>query len=265
MSDFKLVRYRIRTKEERYRLVQPFTAILLSDLHNAVFGDGNERLLQAIRNEKPELIFVAGDMVTSGKGTQTAPVVDLMNELTKQYYVYYVNGNHESRMRDLSEQYRDLYESYSDQIRSFGVHLLENTGERVEIQKMPLHIWGLELPWDCYRKFSYAPLTKHQIGDLLGDPDEDCFNILLAHHPLYFESYAAWGADLTLAGHLHGGIVRVPGLGGLISPQLRPFPRYDHGLYRLGERRMVVSAGLGSHTIPLRVNNPPELVVLDFT
>ena len=59
--------------------------------------------------------------------------------------------------------------------------------------------------------------------------------------------------------------MRVPGLGGLISPQLRPFPRYDHGLYRLGERRMVVSAGLGSHTIPLRINNPPELVVLDFT
>lgn len=265
MSDFKVTRYRIRTGEGQRGTQKPFTAVMLSDLHNTVYGNANSRLLQAIRNENPELVFVAGDMLTATDELQMDAALNLMDELTKQYPVYYVNGNHEYRLKYGSEKSRDSYENYSDKIKSFGVHLLEDTCERAEINKMPLCIWGFELSGDYYQRFRRCELTKDQISEKIGEPDTGCYNILLAHHPLYFDAYASWGADLTLSGHLHGGIIRLPYFGGVISPQFRLFPRYDRGLYTQMGKKMIVSAGLGSHTIPIRVNNPPELVVLDFT
>ena len=102
-----------------------------------------------------------------------------------------------------------------------------------------------------------------QVTEALGAPKEGCCNVLLAHNPVYFDTYAAWGADLTLSGHLHGGIVRLPLLGGVISPQMKLFPDYTRGCHTKENHRMIVGAGLGSHTIPIRINNPPELVVID--
>ena len=87
---------------------------------------------------------------------------------------------------------------------------------------------------------------------------------MLAHHPAYFDAYASWGADLTLSGHLHGGMIRLPFVGGLVSPQMRLFPKYDKGLYTKKGKKLIVSAGLANHTVNIRINNPPELVVIDF-
>jgi hypothetical protein len=102
------------------------------------------------------------------------------------------------------------------------------------------------------------------LEQMIGKPNDDSFRLLLAHHPCYFDAYAGWGADLTLSGHLHGGIVRLPFFGGVVSPQIRLFPRYDKGMYTMDGKKMIVSAGLGSHTIKLRINNPPELIIIDF-
>ena len=247
------------------KLQQPFSAILLSDLHNASYGEGNSALLQAIRNEKPELVLVAGDMLTFAREPQTDAALALMDELTKQYTVYYVEGNHEYKLRQYAKSYGGDGTSFFESLQSFGVHLLKDSCARIELQRMPVTIWGLELPWQCYRRFHRTELTAAQITEILGEADEDRYNILLTHNPVYFEAYAAWGADLTLAGHLHGGVVRLPHFGGVISPQLQLFPKYDRGLFKRRGKQMVVSAGLGSHSIPIRVNNPPELVVLDLT
>ncbi|MCM1569376.1 MAG: hypothetical protein NC081_08015 [Roseburia sp.] len=100
---------------------------------------------------------------------------------------------------------------------------------------------------------------------LLGQPSDGKYTILLAHKPDYFPQYAAWGANLTLAGHVHGGVVRVPFWGkGVLSPDIRLFPEYDGGIFRKGQAVMLVSRGLGYHTIPFRLFNPAELPVLDF-
>ena len=107
-------------------------------------------------------------------------------------------------------------------------------------------------------------MRAEDLTAVLGEPNKNTFNILLAHHPDYFQAYADWGADLVLSGHLHGGMIRLPGVGGVISPGWRLFPRYDHGLYMMRDKKMIVSAGLASHTIKLRVNNPPELAVIDI-
>jgi hypothetical protein len=264
MAEFKVTRHRVRISNEQRSLRRPFTAVFISDLHNVCYGKANEQLLLEIRNENPELVLIAGDMVTAGKTAQTEAALALLDALTRSYPVYYGNGNHESRMKRNQEKYGDEYQRYADAVRSFGVHLLENTGTQITIQERRFTIWGLELPGEYFGRGRSVTLSPETITSLLGHPDPDSFNILLAHHPAYGDAYAAWGADLTLSGHLHGGIVRLPFVGGVISPQLRLFPKYDKGLYKIGDKRLLVSAGLGSHTIPLRINNPPELIVIDF-
>lgn len=266
MPEFKVARYRIKAEKGQHNIQQPFSAVFLSDLHNASYGDHNCRLLAAIRSADPSLVLIAGDMLTAAKdAVEMDAALELMDELTRKYPVFYANGNHEHRMKINTERYADAYERYADKIRSFGVHLIENGCERVQIGRFPLAIWGLELPGEYFYKGKMPQLTRMQITDLIGEPDASAYNILLAHHPVYAKIYAAWGADLALSGHLHGGLVRVPYLGGLISPQLRPFPSYDRGMYEITDgKRLIVSGGLGSHTIPLRINNPPQLVVIDF-
>ncbi|MDE7197816.1 MAG: hypothetical protein K2O15_02920, partial [Lachnospiraceae bacterium] len=84
------------------------------------------------------------------------------------------------------------------------------------------------------------------------------------HNPVYFDAYEAWGADLVVSGHVHGGIMRLPVLGGVISPALTLFPKYDGGVFYEKESTMILSRGLSSHTLPIRIFNPGELIVIDL-
>lgn len=264
MADFKVTRYRIRSNRTDNKPTSPFSVVFLSDLHDVNYGQGNERLLQEIRSQEPEAVFIGGDMIVSTKKPRTHAAVALMDELTKRYPVYCANGNHEHRLHEQPAKYGEAYEAYSEKIRSFGVHLLENEHEKLQIRRMRFTVWGYELSQEYYGRWSRTGLCPERIKQELGSPADDSFHILLAHHPAYFDAYAAWGADLVLAGHYHGGIVRLPLAGGLISPQLQLFPPYSRGMFVEKGHRMIVSAGLGSHTIKLRINNPPELVVIDF-
>ena len=131
MSDFKVMRYKVRTGEKNQSPDRPFTAIFLSDLHNMSYGERNSRLLSEIRNEKPEVVFVGGDMLIADVPPQMDAAIELMDELTRKYPVYYANGNHEHRMKIYTEKYGESYEKYSDRIRSLGVNLLENSKKRL--------------------------------------------------------------------------------------------------------------------------------------
>ena len=264
MADFKVTRYRIRINRMDNKPASPFSVVFLSDLHDVSYGRENERLLQEIRNQEPEAVFIGGDMIVGAQKPRTHAAVALMDELTKRYPVYCANGNHEYRLREQPAKYGEAYEVYSEKIRSFGVHLLENEHEKLQIRRMRFTIWGYELSQEYYGRWSRAALRPEQMKEKIGSPEDDSFHILLAHHPAYFDTYAAWGADLVLAGHYHGGMVRLPVIGGLISPQLQLLPPYSRGMFVKKGHRMIVSSGLGSHTIKLRINNPPELVVIDF-
>ena len=108
-------------------------------------------------------------------------------------------------------------------------------------------------------------MSPDYVEECLGKPDDQYYTVLLAHNPEYFEAYAEWGANLTVSGHVHGGVVRVPFWGkGVISPRLRLFPKYDGGIFEQSGKIMLLSRGLGEHTIPIRVFNPGELWVIDF-
>lgn len=263
MSEIKTSHYKIRSPLSRPW--QPFSLVLLADLHNASFGPRNERLLQEIRAADPRAVLAAGDMVVAkGKRFQADAAVELLGELTRRYPVFYANGNHEDRLELKKETFGDAYQNYMEEIQSLGVRLLMNTSQQLEINRMKLAIYGYRPDWKYYRHGCREEMTERELTEALGEPDPDVFTILLAHHPSYFKAYARWGADLTLSGHLHGGMVRLPLLGGVVSPGWTLFPKYDHGLYTMGSKKMIVSAGLASHTIKLRLNNPPELVVIDF-
>ena len=125
---------------------------------------------------------------------------------------------------------------------------------------VPVQISGLELPVKCYARFFAQKLQIQDVRDAIGEPKEGCYQILLAHTPVFMPLYQQWGADMILSGHLHGGIIGLPGIGGLITPQAVLFPKYAGGIYREGKHIGIVSRGLGTHTVNLRFCNPAELV-----
>ncbi len=255
---FVVAKYRITSPKLRKKC----RIVMLSDLHNKEYGAGNGRLLQAVREQEPDLVLVAGDMVTAnGEKTRIQEPLAFLRRLAAEYPVYYGNGNHEYRIKVYREDYGDIYDTYARELRKSGVRLLENG--RVYLPEYHMEICGLEIGRRYYKRLRRTSMDRQYMEKLLGKADKDCMELLIAHNPDYFKQYAAWGADLTLSGHVHGGVMRLPLLGGVISPSVRIFPKYDGGLYEESGRRMILGRGLGMHTIPIRIFNPGELVVVD--
>lgn len=234
--------------------------VVLSDLHNKSYGEDNGKLLEAIGKIRPEAILVAGDMLTASPERDFSVAVGLMQKLAEKYPVYYGMGNHEYRLRIYPDTYGDMYERYMTALARAGVKPLVNAHSFLE--QYNIDICGLEIRKEYYKRFRKQPMEKEYLKKLLGWPKKDAFQILLAHNPVYFQQYAGWGADLVLSGHVHGGVVRLPFFGGVISPGFRLFPKYDGGVFHERGSTMVLSRGLGSHTIPVRLNNPGELIAL---
>lgn len=244
------------------RICKRTRIVLLADLHNKKYGRNNAELLAAIDASCPDLILSAGDLMTSVKGKSMETAERLVQELAAKYPFYYANGNHEYRIYHDEETYGSMGQEYRSALKEAGVCLLEN--ESAALPDLGIRILGLDLPVELYKKFREVRISTTLLEKMIGRPKEGTYDILLAHNPAFFESYADWGADLTLSGHVHGGVMRLPGLGGVLSTSLTLFPKYDGGLFERNQKRMIVSRGLGSHTIPIRIFNPAELVVIDL-
>lgn len=236
------------------------TFILLSDLHNKSFGKDNQALLQAIEKQKPDGILIAGDMYTAAKGKDNTKTAEFVCRLAEKYPVYYGNGNHEHKTRLFPEEFGNLYQDYMDKIKKAGVVTLQN--EKVHLPGFNADIYGLEIERDYYKKFERQRMEPEYLTEELGTPDKGRFTLLIAHNPEYFPAYAAWGADLSVSGHVHGGLMRLPAAGGVISPGIQLFPKYDGGFFKEGNAVMILSRGLGTHTLPIRIFNPGELIVI---
>ncbi len=235
------------------------TFVFLSDLHDNCFGEGQKELLQEIDRIHPEAVLIGGDMMVVKKRAETATALFLVKKLAADYLVYYGNGNHENRMDRGRGIYGDQYDQYVKALVSLGVrHLSDQSalcGEDVQVS-------GVNLDYRYYKKGCKATLEAGYIEDKLGRPDPRKFQILLAHSPLFHEAYAHWGADLALSGHFHGGTIRLPVFGGVVTPQLQFFNPYCGGIFYRENRAMIVSRGLGTHSVNIRLNNKPELVVI---
>ncbi|MDO4292224.1 MAG: metallophosphoesterase [Eubacteriales bacterium] len=255
---FVTVHYRLRAP----RLKKKVRIALLADLHNKRYGEGNKKLLEAVDRQKPDLILCAGDLITSVPGHSMENAKALVRALAAKYPFYYGNGNHEYRIYRQPETFGKMGAAYRAFLKGCHVRLLENSS--TELPEYGIRLYGLDLPEQYYGRFKKTTFDARTLSRMVGRPHADCYNILLAHNPAHFEGYASWGADLTLSGHVHGGIVRLPWLGGVISTSLTLFPKYDGGMFEREGRRMIISRGLGSHTIPVRLFNPAELVIIDL-
>lgn len=245
------------------RIKRRVRAVVIADLHNKRYGRRNERLLAAIRKQQPDAVLIAGDVLTASPGEKLEPAVELLEELVKEYPIYYGNGNHEHRLKLYPETYGDMGERYARELKRLGISPLVN--EKCLLEDCGLAVYGAELDKRFYKRFKTQRMPEEYLAQLLGKPDKHFYSVLLAHNPDYFPAYAEWGADLVLSGHVHGGVARVPFWGrGIVAPSLRLFPRYDGGVFRERGATMIVSRGLGMHTIPFRAFNPAELWTVTF-
>lgn len=256
-------RFVTRTYEIRSgKLIKPCKLVLLADLHNKSFGKGNERLLAAIREIGPDAVLTAGDMLTAERGADFTNALTLLEGLAESYPIYYGMGNHEYRLGLYPARYPGMYEGYAAGLKKAGIEPLVN--ETAYLPAWNIAVCGAQIDKDYYRHFRRAPMEPSYLQKLLGTPDREKFQLLIAHNPVYFDAYADWGADLVVSGHVHGGIMRLPFLGGVLSPSLTLFPRYDGGIFREHGSTMILSRGLSSHTIPIRIFNPGELIVIEL-
>jgi len=236
--------------------------VFLTDLHNKEFGEGNERLLSAVRAAKPDAVLVGGDMMVVKEDADVSVPLKLFKELTREFPVYCGNGNHEQRMRRETERYGIRYWEYRDALRDMGVVYLSDSyvslGENMVL-------YGLDLPQKYYQPGSHV-MDRGFMDKVFKRPAPGTFAILLAHSPMFFKEYAAWGADLSLSGHFHGGTIRLPFLGGVMTPQYQFFYPWCAGEFT-GEngRKMLVGRGLGTHSVNIRFNNKPQVIVVDVT
>ena len=238
-----------------------YNIVQISDLHSKLFGENNKKLIQKIKSLNPDIVVVTGDLI-DGENNNYNVALDFMKEISKLYRVYYIIGNHEQK--SLIKKYKDEYKDYFNKLHQIDFVNLDNNKVEIVKRDSNINLYGLTVPYSCYKYlFDNQETTSIDIDFLeekLGKVDREQFNILLAHTPFYFDEYEKWGADLTLCGHVHGGIVRLPLVGGLLSPDRKFFPKYDLGEYIKNKSTMIVSKGLGGSKVLIRVNCKPEIV-----
>ncbi|MBR0145693.1 MAG: metallophosphoesterase [Eubacterium sp.] len=258
----ELRQFRIRKVERKLPGVKG-RVLFLTDYHEAVGGKMNPKLLKAAEDACPDLILVGGDFVNGNEESENyQPALDLINGLTGIAPVVYAYGNHEKKMIYHSETDGFHWDDYRKGLDP-EVTFLVNQWKDFRLKEGIIRVYGLDMEIPYFMKHGET-LSTECMERYLGPADSPYPILLLAHDPSWGPVYGKWGADLTLSGHYHGGIIRLPLLGGIVSPKSDLFPHFDHGMYEEGDTRMLVSSGLGQHTIPVRFNNLPEMVLIEF-
>ena len=214
----------------------------ISDFHNASFG---ARCAELIKAQSPDIIVISGDFIDS-RHTNINRAIDFAKELVKIAPTYYCTGNHEHRFS------QEELESFMLLLKNAGVKPLWNETEVVNLKGEKVYLSGI-----C----DDMSEVEGRIDALLSDK-QDKLSLLISHRPELCEKYATAGADLTFTGHAHGGQVQIPFVGGVLAPNQGFFPKYTSGIHYFGEKATVVSRGLGNSLCPVRINNPPEVVVI---
>lgn len=259
MKGFQTKYYEIQSEKVKKGTELKF--VVLTDLHGVEFGEAHKLLIEAVEKEKPDAVLVTGDMIVRSDLKTFSSVSVLMERLAEKFRVYYALGNHEYHVM-MDEEQKEHYQIYEKQLVAADVCFLHNQRISTSIHENDVVIYGLELPMEYYKK-PFAPgLELKSMHRMLGKCSKNEISILLAHNPRYGDTYLEWGADLSLSGHYHGGMVRINEHIGVISPQYLLFPPYCCGDFHKENRHMIVGAGLGEHTIPLRIHNPREMLVV---
>lgn len=258
LAKFRCTAYSARSAKLR----KSHRVAVLSDVHAWRYGAHNERLIEAVKKAEPELILITGDLIVYSRPELFPITEELVGQLIQIAPVYFANGNHESRLEQPEHENHAAYQALKQKMTALGVHIVNNAGACLYLGKDRVTVYGLELPLSYYKKGVDTPLAGQTLQELLGAADASAYDILLAHTPKYVPEYLDWGADLCLSGHYHGGLVCLPLIGSVISPQFQLFPKYSFGQYTRGEQTAITSRGLGTHTFHVRIFNRAELLLV---
>lgn len=236
ITEYDYTNAKIPSAFDGYKILQ------ISDLHCKNFGTEQSELIQAINSCQPDLIVLTGDIVDEDHSS-IKPLYDLIAGLNQQYPIYYVSGNHELEP-DAAKNVNDMHDIF----QSYGVIDLDDKMVTIEKGEDSICLYG--------QKFRSRYVVQY-----LETVDQTKFNILLYHGSDFFDLIAPFNYDLVFSGHIHGGVVQLPFVGGLVSPDGSLFPEFDKGMFPLGNSTLIASAGLGETRAP-RFYNDPEIVVV---
>ena len=253
--DIETNKYNIKSEKipesfDGFRIVQ------VSDLHNTEFDKYNSTVVSPVFHAEPDIIVITGDMIDS-RNTDVDVALSFAQKAVNIAPVYYINGNHESRV---PEEYEKLKQGLTEA----GVTVLENESVDITVGEDTITLIGINDPTFRMELVDDAMEQNiaHQLMSVI--PDNDNFKVLLAHRPEYFDVYAG-NVDLVLSGHAHGGQFRIPFVGGLVAPGQGFFPEYYEGSHIKENTEMIVSRCVGNSIIPFRINNKPEIIVAELT
>ena len=248
VNEIKITNDKIPQSFEGFRIAQ------VSDLHNAELGKDNNKLIEKLNECEPDIIVLTGDLIDSNH-TNLEVALSFARQAVKIAPCYFVTGNHEAWV---GSQYEELKTS----LENAGVTVLQDEAIELNYGDECIQLIGLNDP-DFSERDSFlsesileTKLSQVNIGN--------GFTILLSHRPEHFNVYQNKNIDLVLSGHAHGGQFRLPVLGGVIAPNQGLFPKYDAGTYTENGTTMIVSRGIGNSIIPFRVNNRPEIVLVEL-
>lgn len=224
---------------------EDFHIVQLSDLHGESFGKDNKRLAEIIRGLDPDIIAITGDMADNVNNIHVFE--SLLRGIADVAPIYYVNGNHEWGGRCV-EEVKEL-------LKKYGANNISNDFEALYLGGEKIVIAGVDDP------MGMADMLKpEEVIAKLREQYPEEFTLMLGHRNYWVEQYPQLPVDLILSGHAHGGIVRLPLLGGLLSVKHKLFAEYEKGLYEGDEFILSVSCGLGNSIPVPRFLNRPEIV-----
>lgn len=233
-----------------------YKVVQVSDLHNKDF---HGKLIEKIRRAKPDIIVITGDLIDR-RNTKIDLAVEFIEKVVDIAPAYYVSGNHEQ----LSSKYGIL----KRELQNLNVQIMDNCYTELNQNGYKIGLMGIADPAIYQTEKTYwwqgsSQYVKDNLEKLFKYAKTD-FNILLSHRPEQFSTYRDMDVDLVFSGHAHGGQIRLPFIGGIFAPSQGLFPKYTSGIHKDEGTSMVVSRGLGNSIFPLRVFNPPELLVVTF-
>lgn len=236
--------------------------VFLTDMHNKFSGESGKQLWKQIRLANPDLVLVGGDVLIGKPDAPVKEAAEFMKRLAEEYITVYAYGNHEQRMCEDADRFGNMKERYEEALKGGKLARLFNESADMEIKGIPITIYGLLPSFTFYERGRKKRDMEAFLRKTFKEPDRNCYTILLSHSPQYTPDYLSWGADLTLCGHYHGGIIRFSEKRGLVAPDYRIFSPYCGGLHTQKNANVIISAGAGEHTIPFRINNPREVTLV---
>lgn len=238
-----------------------FSFVFLTDLHISKEIKYLEKIEQMIDQLYPDFIVIGGDVIVGKPGESTQNALDFMKRISIKYKVIYANGNHEQRITEFTDIYGQMGKNYDQAISQLKCVRLINDKTEITVKNIPIVVYGHQPDIKFYRRGKKTEGMKADLVDKFEYPDKNKYTILLSHTPRYEKEYLSWGADLTLSGHYHGGVMLLNKKRGLITPDYRLFPSQCCGV-RGENSKMIISAGAGEHTIPIRIHNPREITYI---